>query len=161
MRGSGGVARRAATRTLKFWDSSAVVPLVVLETSSDRMKRLYRADPIVVAWWGTEVECVSAIARRQRLGAIDAPAVEDALARLRALRRGWNEVEPGEVVREAAKRLLSVHDLRAADALQLAAAFFAAEGRPPALEFVCLDDRLTDAARREGFVTTPITGTGV
>lgn len=80
------------------------------------MKRLYRADPIVVAWWGTEVECVSAIARR--------------------------------------------HDLRAADALQLAAAFFAAEGRPPALEFVCLDDRLADAARREGFVTTPITGTG-
>jgi hypothetical protein len=51
--------------------------------------------------------------------------------------------------------LLRVHDLRAADALQLAAAIAAAEGQPASLELVCLDDRLIRAAEREGF---PIVG---
>ena len=53
-----------------------------------------------------------------------------------------------------AKRLLQVHDLRTADALQLAAAFYVAEARPSTLEFVTLDDRLLAASRREGFPTT-------
>jgi hypothetical protein len=72
------------------------------------------------------------------------------------VRAGWHEVEPGDDVRESAKRFLRVHDLRAADALQFAAAFFAAEARPATLEFVTLDDRLLEAARREGFPTTQI-----
>jgi hypothetical protein len=55
-------------------------------------------------------------------------------------------------IKMTARRLLRVHPLRAADALQLAAAFVASERRPPTLEFVCLADRLNDAARREGFV---------
>jgi predicted nucleic acid-binding protein len=138
---------------LKFWDSSAVVPLLLPEAASSRLKGVYARDPGVLAWWGTEVECVSAIVQRQRLGRLSELHATEAFARLRALRRGWHEVEAGEEIREAAKRLLRVHDLRAADALQLAAAFFAAEGRPPTLEFVCLDARLVGAARREGFVT--------
>ena len=47
-------------------------------------------------------------------------------------------------------RFLRVHALRAGDALLLAAAFVAAERRPGALEVVMLDDRLADAARKEG-----------
>jgi hypothetical protein len=47
--------------------------------------------------------------------------------------------------------MLRVHDLRAADALQLAAGVAAAEGRPATLAFVCLDERLAAAAEREGF----------
>jgi predicted nucleic acid-binding protein len=65
-------------------------------------------------------------------------------------------VAPGDDIRESAKRFLRVHDLRAADALQLAAAFFAAEARPATLELVTLDDRLLEAASREGFPTTRI-----
>jgi hypothetical protein len=141
---------------LKFWDSSAVVPLLVPEAASSRLRGVYARDPAVVAWWGTDVECVSAIVRRQRLGKLSELLAADAFARLRALRRGWHEVEAGEEIREAAKRFLRVHDLRAADAFQLAAALFAAEGRPPTLEFISLDARLVDAARREGFVTTPV-----
>lgn len=41
--------------------------------------------------------------------------------------------------------------LRAADALQLAAALAAAENNPSALSIVTLDDRLAEAAEREGF----------
>jgi len=105
------------------------------------------------AWWATELECTSAIVRRQRLGHLREEVSAEGFTRLNALRAGWHEVEPGEEVRESAKRLLRVHDLRTADALQLAAATFVAEGRPSTLEFVSLDGRLLAAARREGFVT--------
>jgi predicted nucleic acid-binding protein len=139
---------------MRFWDSSAVIPLVVPETATAALQRLYEADPVVLAWWATEIECTSAIARRQRLGQLRDDVADEAFSRLNALRLAWHEVEPSDEVRESAKRLLRVHDLRTADALQLAAASFVAEGRPSTLEFVSLDERLVAAARREGFVTT-------
>jgi hypothetical protein len=46
---------------------------------------------------------------------------------------------------------------RAADALQLAAAFIAAERRPPSLEVITLDERLAVAARKEGFALVDLT----
>ena len=54
-------------------------------------------------------------------------------------------------IREAAVRFVRVHPLRAADALQLAAAFVVAERRPSSLEVITLDERLAAAARKEGF----------
>jgi uncharacterized protein len=138
---------------VKFWDGSAVVPLLVPEVMSVSVQRLYEDDPVVAAWWATEIECTSAIARRQRLGQLPEDVAAEAFVRLKALREGWHEVEPGEELRESAKRLLRVHDLRTADALQLAAAVYVAETRPSTLEFVSLDDRLLAAARREGFPT--------
>jgi predicted nucleic acid-binding protein len=138
---------------VKFWDSSAIVPLLVPEAMSRFLRGLFESDPVMFAWWATEIECTSAIARRQRLGQLREDVVAEAFVRLSALSAGWHEVEPGEEVRESAKRLLRVHDLRTADALQLAAAFFVAEARPSTLEFVSLDDRLLVAARREGFWT--------
>lgn len=141
---------------MRFWDSSAVVPLLVPEAASLSLQRLYEADPVVFAWWSTEIECTSAIARGQRLGRLHEEVVAEAFMRLNALQAGWHEIEPGDEVRESAKRLLRVHDLRTADALQLAAAFFVAEGRPSTIEFVSLDARLLAAARREGFITTQL-----
>jgi hypothetical protein len=55
-------------------------------------------------------------------------------------------------VRRTAERLLRTHPLRAADALQLAAALIAADHDPTSLAIVCLDERLRVAARREGFI---------
>jgi hypothetical protein len=55
-------------------------------------------------------------------------------------------------VRDVARRLLRVHPLRAADALQLAAAYLAAERRPSTLEIVTLDERVRLAAAKEGFI---------
>jgi len=79
-----------------------------------------------------------------------------ALKRLRQLAAGWHEVDPSDAIREAATRFVRVHPLRAADALQLAAAFLAAERRPASLEIVTLDDRLGAAARKEGFAVIEI-----
>lgn len=137
---------------MRFWDSSAVLPLLVGEATSDAMRELATEDPAMLVWWTTEVECVSAIARLERQEDLSTDATQAALGRLDGLAEGWNEIQPVEAARRTARRLLRVHNLRAADALQLAAAVVAAEGHPASLEIVTLDDRLTAAARREGFV---------
>ena len=136
---------------MRFWDSSAIVPLLVAEEHSARMRHLVRRDPVLLTWWATELECASAIARLERDQRLATVAANIALARLREYREGWHEIEPVVVVRETAKRLLRVAPLRAADACQLAAAIVAANHQPAALDFVCLDERLAAAAEREGF----------
>jgi predicted nucleic acid-binding protein len=136
---------------MKFWDSSAVVPLLVTQSATQRMTAIYREDPGMFAWWGTQVECDSAVARLEREGKLAPKKASEALGRLDRLARKWQEIQPLGLIREAARRFLRVHDLRAADALQLAAAVLAAEQRPATLEFVCLEERLALAAEREGF----------
>lgn len=136
---------------MRFWDSSAIVPLCVEETATDRALALVNEDPEVAIWWATPVECASALARLEREAALTPADAADAFRRLELLARSWFEIEPHDELREVARRLLRVHPLRAADALQLAAAYLAAERRPPTLEVVTLDERLRHAALKEGF----------
>jgi predicted nucleic acid-binding protein len=136
---------------VRFWDASAIVPLLVAEPASEGILSTLEADSEMLVWWGTPVECVSALARREREGALPSAGVTAAIDRLRALAAAWQEVLPGDAIRTAAQRLLRVHPLRAADALQLAAAVVASEHEPASLAFVCLDERLGEAAAREGF----------
>jgi uncharacterized protein len=138
---------------VRFWDASAVVPLLVDEPQHGELESLLGVDPAMVVWWGTTVECASALARREREGFIGALVMRAAQERLRALSAQWHEVQPTQSLRNLAERMLRVHPLRAADSLQLAAALVAAEHDPASLEFVCLDDRLLEAAEREGFAT--------
>jgi predicted nucleic acid-binding protein len=135
---------------VRFWDSSALVPLLVSEQSSIAVTEAYAQDADVMAWWATRVECVSALARLEREGPLAADGMAEALRRLAALEAAWIEVQPGERVRQLAVRLLRVHDLRAGDALQLAAALVGAADAPSELPFVTLDQRLGRAADREG-----------
>jgi hypothetical protein len=135
---------------MRFWDSSAVVPLLVAEPMTSAVQAMLRDDPSLLVWWATEVECQSAIARLERGGELTAKQVVSAVDRLDDLARAWNEVQPTEPLRRTARRLLRVHPLRAADALQLAAALIASEGHPATLGFVSLDSRLMEVARKEG-----------
>jgi uncharacterized protein len=142
---------------VKFWDASAIVPLLVAEESTRRLQALAAKDAAMLVWWGSAVECISALARLERNSALNARAMTLALQRLRQLTAGWHEVDPSDEIRETAARFLRVHPLRAADALQLAAAFAASERRPASLEIVTLDDRLANAARKEGFAVLDLT----
>ena len=137
---------------MRYWDASGLVPLLVRQARTRDMERLLAQDPAVVTWWGTPVECLSALMRLVRERCLEAADVRAAERRLQALREGWDEVLPGEACRRTAERMLRVHALRAADALQLAAALIAADHDPSRLEVVCLDQRLSEAAGKEGFM---------
>ena len=140
---------------MRFWDASAIVPLLLAEPPRVALLELLERDPVMIVWWGAPVECASAIARREREGALSAQEATGALARMRVLARSWEEVVASESVRTVSQRLLRTHPLRAADSLQLAAAIVAAEDDPSSLPFVCLDERLCEAAAREGFPKLP------
>jgi hypothetical protein len=135
---------------MRYWDASALVPLVVAEPSSDRLRGLAH-DGDIVTWWLSPVEIRSAIERRAREGALGASERQAALDTLVEVSGVWTEITAIAPVRERAYRLLAVHQLRAADAAQLAAALVAAGDRPTGHEFVCTDERLAAAAGREGY----------
>jgi predicted nucleic acid-binding protein len=140
---------------VKFWDSSAVIPLLLPQPASQHLERLLRRDPAVVLWWGSAVECTSGLARLQREGTLGRSALRQAHHLLEQFRERAAEVQPVTEVRARALRLLAVHPLRAADSLQLAAALFWCRERPQRVGFVCLDDRLRIAASGEGFQVLP------
>ncbi|MEO6027905.1 MAG: type II toxin-antitoxin system VapC family toxin [Candidatus Binatia bacterium] len=140
---------------MKFWDSSAIVPLLVREPSSAAIHRMARTDAHFVVWRLTAAEVLSALWRRRRASELDESAGVAAEERLALLERAWTCVDDLAHVDRRARRLLALHDLRAADALQLAAALVACDEQPRLLPFVTLDRRLADAARREGFGVLP------
>lgn len=135
---------------MRYWDSSAIVPLIIQQPTSGELTRLARDSGGFAVWWGTIVECTSAVMRSSRAGIFSPAAEAKALSLLTALAGAWAEVQPTELVRSTAQRLLRVHPLRAADGLQLAAALSWADGAS-GLQFVTHDERLAEAASREGF----------
>jgi hypothetical protein len=139
---------------MRFWDASALAPLVIEEATSDGLRHL-ASDGDIVTWCLSSVEIGSAIERRAREGALGPAERQAALDILAELAGVWTEITAVAPVRERACRLLAVHRLRAADALQLAAALVAAGDRPAGHEFVCTDRRLAEAASREGYHVTP------
>lgn len=136
---------------MRFWDSSAILPLLVQEAATPEAFAYYQANPGMVVWWGSPVECASALARLERENKLAPTAVTQALSQLAMLQAAWHEVQPMDNIRQLAQRLLRLHPLRAADSLQLAAAVVACQHKPQDTEFVCLDARLGLAAEREGF----------
>lgn len=136
---------------MRFWDSSAIIPLLIQEPTSKWATATHGHDVVMAAWWGAAVECVSALARREREGELEAATSAAGLDRLDELAAGWLEIAPTPRVRRTAIRLLRVHALRDADSLQLAAGIVAAEDHPASIPFVTSDARLALAAQREGF----------
>ncbi len=140
---------------MRFWDASAIVPLVVSEPRSAWARELASSDPGLIVWWATRTECVSALARRRREGVLTAAGEKSARRILSSLAAEWSEVLPGDGVRDRAERLLTTHDLRTADAFQLAAALLWSGGNTGGHEVVCLDALLREAVLREGFRLLP------
>jgi predicted nucleic acid-binding protein len=129
--------------------------LLIAEIQSAAMASLLRTAPTLAFWWASPVECQSAIHRRHREGRLPVNALTDALGRLHALLNNADVIAPSSVLRDRAGRLVAAYPLRAGDALQLAAALAWCSEAPQGSTFVALDDRLRDAARREGFAVLP------
>jgi len=138
-----------------FWDSSALVPILLPEARSDTLTRLLVEDQELVIWWATPLECQSALQRRHREHPLRPDQLAAATERLRQLVHHADTVAPTDELRRRAARLLAFHALRAADALQLAAALVWCEEQPHGEIFVSLDDRLREAALKESFTVQP------
>jgi predicted nucleic acid-binding protein len=140
---------------VKFWDSSAIVPIVVQEPRSMEIRGFLHQDEGMVVWWGSLLECYSSLARRLKEGVFRDLELNRARMALEGLAEMWSEILPGVRLRQSAERALFLHSLRAADSLQLASALVWVRHQPHRHEFVCLDHRLRDAARAEGFQVIP------
>ena len=81
---------------MKFWDASALIPLLAAESASAGAQALFRGDQTVLVAWTTPGECASAIARAEHDQILSAGQADEAFARLDALAHVWQEVEPTE-----------------------------------------------------------------
>jgi uncharacterized protein len=138
-----------------FWDSSSLIPLLLPEARSAALTAAFNDDRHPVIWWVTPVECHSTLARVTREKHLQREDARRAMERLRSIRSRTNEIAPSDDIRARSIHLLGVHGLRAADALQLAAALAWCEGQPTGEVLVATDRRLRDAARQEGFELYP------
>lgn len=138
---------------MRFWDTSALVPLVVDELSTRQIAALLSDDPTITVWICTSVELASAIWRRAR--SHDRLSQRDAEALISALESTWIAIDETRAIVDRARHLLTKHRLRGMDALQLAAALVASGDNPRILPFVTLDNDLARAARAEGFAVLP------
>lgn len=140
---------------MKFWDSSAIIPLIAPESESKIIRSLHQKDPEMLVWALTLTEIYSSLYRKVREGKLGEADFSEIEERLKFLERGWSEVIQIESTRKRANRLLATHSLRAADALQLAAALIVYDDRTEGEGFVTLDKNLALAAKKEGFLIFP------
>jgi len=112
---------------------------------------LIRDNAPLVVWWLSALEIRSAVARLLRDESIDLDGRERSLRLLTSLQQQWREVLPSDDVRRLAERLCEQYPLRAADAVQLAAALAWCRERPRGRKFICFDLRLAAAAEQAGF----------
>ena len=136
---------------MRFWDGSAVIPLMVAQAESPQADRWLSDDPELALWTLTAVELTSALRRLVREGLLPERDANGAEARVDELVETSHLVVNVETVKAQARRLLRLHSLRAADAMQLGAALQWAGGQATGRLFVTLDAQLGRAAAREGF----------
>ena len=136
---------------MRFWDSSAVVPLIVAQPASSQADAWLSEDPELALWTLTAVEVTSALRRLVRENQLAERDANTAEARVDELAKTCHLVVNVEAVKSQARRLLRLHSLRAAEAMQLGAALEWAGGHPTGRLFVTLDAQLARVAAREGF----------
>jgi predicted nucleic acid-binding protein len=150
-----GRTRKSLARHLAFWDASALVPLCVGQTTTPRAIALYKNYEAVI-WWATPVEIASALARLVRMRQLDSADLTKARRLAAALADAWFVIQPSDALRAKATQLLDRYDLRAADALQLAAALEWCRDIPQGRVFLTADQKLREAAVLTGFDAKPI-----
>jgi len=96
---------------MKFWDTSALMPLCLKEPQTARVQKLIEQDGDVAAWWGTLIEGYSAIARLRREEVFTADEECQARQVLNRLAGQWAEIRPSNPVRDQAARVLLLHPL--------------------------------------------------
>jgi predicted nucleic acid-binding protein len=145
-----GRAGRALDRPVAFWDTSALVPLCAHQGITPRVVALYRAYGMVV-WWATPVEIASALKRLVRMRQLTPDDWVTSRRMAQDLAESWRIVQPSDALRNRAAQIVERYDLKAADAVQLAAALDWCEDSPQGEIFLTADQKLREAAVLSGF----------
>jgi len=135
-----------------FWDSSSLVPLCTTQAASAQAQQLVR-EYSIVTWWATPLEVASAIQRLTRTGEITQQESTTAHLRYKKLLRASREIQASDAVRDRAEELLQSFPLKAADALQVAAAWVWTMSDPTGYTLISGDRQVLAAAQGLGFNT--------
>jgi predicted nucleic acid-binding protein len=140
---------------MRFWDSSAIVPSLVEQPNTKLILQRLGEDKSIIVSWMTYFECFSALSRLEREG-LEVNDFDRAAELLDQLSSGWTTIRQTDTLAREIKRVLRVHPLKCADAIQLGSALIARNALSDKLEFCCLDAQLNLAARKEGLVVIQV-----
>jgi uncharacterized protein len=132
---------------IAYFDTSAVMPLLIAEPGSDRAASLWDGADRVVSVRLVYPEARAALAQAERLGRLAARQLRDAVTEFDALFEQIDLVEVDDVLARRAGELAGVRQLRGYDAVHLAAAN---RVNDPDVVVVAGDGALLDAATAEG-----------
>jgi predicted nucleic acid-binding protein len=139
---------------MRFWDTSALIPLMLEEAESDRMRLLLAEDRAIAIASITPLEISSVLWRRRHAGQLHIDEHHEADAMFAELSARWSEVMPTTLILRKALDVVTRHPLRTLDAIQLGAAIVLSD-EPACMTMVTLDRNLANAARAEGFEVLP------
>ncbi|PWU13136.1 MAG: hypothetical protein C5B49_15160 [Bdellovibrio sp.] len=135
-----------------YWESSALVASLIAEKETNRV-RLYsintgdlRSYTAII----TPLEVESAIQRRLKEQSISSKLADKTRLSITEFRQQAYLIVADQNVLDIALHIQKIYRLRVADALQLASARAGTEN-PSKVHFLCLDEKLNEAAKREGF----------
>jgi uncharacterized protein len=134
---------------MRFWDSSAIVPALIQQHSTKRVLELIAEDKNIVVSWLTYFECYSALTCLEREG-LSTDEFERSSNLLDQLKLSWITILQSDKLAREVRRVLRIHPLKCADAIQLGSALVASNTISDRIEFCCLDAQLSLAARKEG-----------
>ena len=132
---------------IAYFDTSALIPLIIDEPSTDRCARLWDGADRVVSARLLYPEARAALARAERTRRISPRQHAAAIAELENLSGQIDHIELTARLARVAGDLAQVHGLRGYDAVHLAAAASALDGQ---LVVVTGDVELAKAARSMG-----------
>jgi uncharacterized protein len=138
---------------IAYFDTSAVVPLVVAEAGSARAATLWGGADRAVSVRLVYPEARAALARAQRLGMLTLRQLRATVRELEARYLELDVVELDDVLARRAGHLAELHGLRGYDAVHLAAAD---RVRDPDLVVVAGGRALLTAAAAEGMATSSL-----
>ncbi len=107
---------------IAYFDTSAIIPLIIEEPSSPQCERLWNDSGRVLSVRLLHAEAGAALGRAERMGRINGHQLTSAVAQLESLLHYVDHVEVTKALVRAADGLAREHSLRGYDAVHLAAA---------------------------------------
>jgi uncharacterized protein len=138
---------------IAYFDTSAVVPLLIAETGSARAASLWDSADRIVSVRLIYPETRAALAQAKRLGRLTARQLRDAATGFDSIFEEIDIVEVDDALARRAGELAEVRQLRGYDAVHLAAAD---RVRDPNVVVIAGDGALLDAATAEGMTVAEL-----